>query len=678
MVTLTPYQESAKAKLIANTIDLAYHASQLQAKVGLGKTYIVLGALQELLARKWFDGHTCIFPAIYVTKATAVDQTMEVAYDEFGINPKDLYITNYDQFRATFGEIFLTEKTIIKNGEPEIIYTWKPMFAPKLFLLDECQALMNDSTQAKIFLEASRLTSAYFWHISATPFVRVSGAKVFCCHSKIPYDFGYDKGSPLTPERWPYFAKDVCLGSSPEDYNKEAVKRLMEKIKPYIIRVPSISTKFKTHNSVGFIDLSHEEMMQYNAAMRIFLEACAKILETGEPNYAMAILVELLKFRQASEKLKAPYYADAAADSIKAGKAPIIAVAFKQTLAIVVKTLIEKHGLSREDISVIWGGASKPSEKATAAAKVAWAEMEQMVDDYDLGSQNHKERWKNVKAFQTGKSKVCVFTFKSGGVALSLHHHKNDGSQLPRETFSSLTYSVIELVQAFGRAHRMNSISDTYQQVICARNTIEELHVAPKLIKKIECLGEVTAIRESWASTLVKGALETEATSVKETLAEQLLDVVKQDEEQKLLEDRKQSEDNEGDYEKDSLATGDVDDNNGNETTAMEDPDDKIQDGKEAIQDEKDLHLEEVSFMQRLEARISNHLSRYQITNKNTFLYFDDGTEMTITPIDGECGKFFVEGYQNAYVLKDWQQEVSKEELSCVGNLLREKRSLRF
>ena len=117
------------------------------------------------------------------------------------------------------------------------------------------------------------------------------------------------------------------------------------------------------------------------------------------------------------------------------------------------------------------------------------------------------------------------------------------------------------------------------------------------------------------------------------------------------------------------MATGDVDDNNGNETTAMEGPDDKIQDGKEAIQDEKDLHLEEVSFMQRLEARISNHLSRYQITNKNTFLYFDDGTEMAITPTDGDGQRFLIDGYS---------KDISRQELSCVGNILREKRSLRF
>lgn len=112
-----------------------------------------------------------------------------------------------------------------------------------------------------------------------------------------------------------------------------------------------------------------------------------------------------------------------------------------------------------------------------------------------LGTQNASSRQLEIDRFQTGKSKICLFTFKAGGVGLSLHHH--DATCLPRESIIAPCYSAIELVQGLGRAPRLTSMSDTVQTLIFYKGTIEE-HISAKVSQKLRCLREVVRQRESW------------------------------------------------------------------------------------------------------------------------------------------------------------------------------------
>jgi hypothetical protein len=219
-----------------------------------------------------------------------------------------------------------------------------------------------------------------------------------------------------------------------------------------------------------------------------------------------------------------------------------------------VQILNEKYGISRDNISLIWGGGAKvASEKqkkkanlkanaeVMAALKSRGIDIEDLgfddVDDFipsmkppehlRLGIQSKVERQKEIDKFQSGKSLYCLYTFKSGGVGLSLHHtdemtkvkcrRKKNGwvyiEDIPsiptrqRVTFLSPTYSAIELVQGLGRAPRLTSFSDTSQTIIFYAGTIEA-RVKQIVDMKLRCLSKVVQTKESW-SEVVAGLPET-------------------------------------------------------------------------------------------------------------------------------------------------------------------------
>ena len=58
------------------------------------------------------------------------------------------------------------------------------------------------------------------------------------------------------------------------------------------------------------------------------------------------------------------------------------------------------------------------------------------------------------------------------------------------------------MLQAFGRTHRVTSISDTYKWVLYYPGTIED-HVMEKLMMKLKCAVHVGA-SESWESIITK------------------------------------------------------------------------------------------------------------------------------------------------------------------------------
>lgn len=500
------FQNIAASRVYTKIAQEDKHGLWLNAYVGYGKTYIIGKVLDKLVQDNWFNGHSSVFPVLWITKVTAIEQTARVLYDEFKIDEKLVYVTNYDQFRARMGKIWVSEKTIIKLGKPEIKYVWNQGMSPKLFILDESQALKNEDTQqGDIFIAAGNIPDAYFIHVSATIFDRVAGAKAFVIHTRVPYTYGFSENAPMCEKHWPDFAKWISgPKTSPYQYNKEACRRLREYMQDYIVKVPKVKTEFKVTNSVQCVPISPEKKAEYNKALVEYIEAIRRILNEEPPNSAIMMLVAYLIFRKKAEILRVDELAEAANASIMAGKAPIIGTNFKITIAKIVEVLANKYGISRDKISLIWGGVSKPKKgKSTAGAMMDYESIENSVGDLDLGPQNRVERQREIDKFQDGQAQVAMFTFKAGGVALSLHHHK-DG-QLPREGYFATTYSAIELLQALGRNHRINSISNTSNTIILFKGTIEEDHVYPILLEKIKCIGELVGSREKWADITLAG-----------------------------------------------------------------------------------------------------------------------------------------------------------------------------
>lgn len=363
----------------------------------------------------------------------------------------------------------------------------------------------------------------------------------------------------LNLNNWNAWAQTVAYPADPEEYSPSAVEKLMKEIDPYVVDVKGVHTQYKALNRIQMISFQNaEERKAYETAYERFLAEKAKIQEKmdrggGVGNGGMQILVEFLKFRQAAEEIKIEYIVDAMYDSVvNHNQAAVAALNFKFSISKAVKLLRDKYGISRDNISLIWGGGNtgmskerkkkldiKKKIEGNAALKAIFDEVD--MDMYDLGlntieeaklvdideslrlgSQDAKERQREIDKFQKGKTQFCFFTFKSGGVGLSLHHTdelttqkvrrkpsgfavEEDIPLIPtrqRVCFCGTTYSAIELVQGLGRCPRLTSLSDTPQTILFYRGTIEE-RVAWIVSLKLKCLRKVVQQKESWEDIIL-------------------------------------------------------------------------------------------------------------------------------------------------------------------------------
>lgn len=162
----------------------------LEAPVGSGKTFIFGALLRYLDDHNFIEENRCIspWPFCIVTKASVVEQTKRVMRDQFGMDMNyKCHVINVEQLRAKFGEYLLDEKTVMKHGEEETSWVWKPQTHPLVFILDESQLAKNEgSVQSKIIQALSELPEERRIHIicsSATPFTRICEAKYLCVNT---------------------------------------------------------------------------------------------------------------------------------------------------------------------------------------------------------------------------------------------------------------------------------------------------------------------------------------------------------------------------------------------------------------------------------------------------------------------------------------------------------------
>lgn len=333
----------------------------------------------------------------------------------------------------------------------------------------------------------------------------------------------------------------------------------MRVMKPYVVDVKGVRPKHPARNRVKKIGFDNaEQRKQYQLTWERYEREMALIRGGMKELGQFQQLVAMMKFSQSAELIRVPRFARELHAIVQSGKAAVLAVKFKETIAATVKLLVQEHGYTRDDISIIWGGMggtftadgkvklkekrvpervwnllgpddiemfkalnirvivtandddSKVLREVVLSAdlddrdKLAKAGLKsvnaQDLNDMRLGSQSAKARQEEIARFQTGKTRICMFTFKAGGVGLSLHHH-ND-SCLPRESIIAPCYSAIEMVQGLGRAPRLTSLSETVQTMLFYKGTIED-HIADKVSEKLKCLREVVRQRESWEDIIV-------------------------------------------------------------------------------------------------------------------------------------------------------------------------------
>jgi hypothetical protein len=334
----------------------------------------------------------------------------------------------------------------------------------------------------------------------------------------------------------------------PNEHVKAAMERLAVYIEEFSVEVKGVRRQFKPINRTKLLHFqTAAEQKQYDSKWQRHIEACQKIGKNTEYSRFL-ILVQLNKFAEEAEVLRAPYLARYAYEAWQEGKAPVVAVKFKTTVAKVMQILHNDYNVSRDNVSLIWGGHAGMSGQAgqqytaeemqiilTRAMQGDTSVTTKMIKDIHnqlllaesgladveaslkLGKQSKKERQKEIDKFQSGKSHFCIFTLKSGGVGLSLHHtdeltkqkvrRKDNGWAFvedipsipvrPRKLLGTPTYSAIELVQMLGRTARLTSLSDTEQDMYFFADTVEE-HMSELVGNKLQCLGTLVEQKDDW------------------------------------------------------------------------------------------------------------------------------------------------------------------------------------
>jgi hypothetical protein len=523
--TLFYFQQHAAEEMFYKLLQEKINAVLLRANTGDGKTYAYGQIFRWLIDCKYHEGKTFSpFPYVIVTAPSIIEQTKRDMENEFGLEiGRDIDVVGYPALRSSYGSMMLQEVETVNQGDYLKVWQWKPFLYPICICWDECHWLKNpDSEQSKIGQAYNNIEDSNIIQIfsSATPFSRVEGAKVFSVATKTRVNYGAALNVPLNNDLWPLFSRDIAgKGADPKDYSKESIKRLCKRLAPHIVGFKNVRKKFKAINRVRIIDFETlEKKAKYDALWEEFQKRKNEIEGKDLSNSSLLILVQFNVFRAGAEFLKAETFAELMYQAhVEKGKASLFAGSYKATHAKIVHILNTKYGVPRSKISLIWGGEDMFKEdgkytvaemqdiikkmltgQTPASARVLAEFSRQMSfkqqglgelpDHLQLGSQNYKQRQDEIDKFQGGRSQFCLFTFKAGGAGLSLHQNKKE--LLSRYTVAAPTYNEMEMHQALGRAPRLTSLSDTEQDIVLYKGTIEE-HVLAKLNAKSRCLHEV-------------------------------------------------------------------------------------------------------------------------------------------------------------------------------------------
>lgn len=562
-------EQLATAQIIFDNIwyDKA-RGQQLIAPPGSGKTFVYGSVVANLTDHGFYADCLSPWPALIVTRASIVDQTKEVLSELFGL---DIYghcqVINVEMLRAALVGTLIHEETEVVNGDPRIIYKWFKGYRPRTIFYDESHSLMRpDSLQSQVANalysnEDEAMWETYELDISATPWSRLMEAKHFALSThmmvKLNDAVGVEYTTYISPTTWPIISREICepytvwkkkdgevqeVSAGPEDYCPEAIRDFVDIMKSRIIWIKNVEPKHKGYLDLLPIDLDRQDLIdEYNNAIENHNKRQASINANEEWSAAqkeVALLASYTILGKAAENCKRYYISHWIWEQWQNGFAPAFGFIYKQTALSVIKILFNDFNWTRDDISIIWGGATESlSAKKKLAKKIAASsEAQELIAELDmdltsmgiflnevhtkteeevawekannLHAQKPEERDKEKKRFLRQATKLAAFSYKAGGVGLSLHHEAQYPKARPRRGLYTPDYSEKMSIQAFGRLPRLTSASDTYMWLCYLRGTIEVEKVA-KFKMKAKSLKEVTRSNEAWSELIEddRGAL---------------------------------------------------------------------------------------------------------------------------------------------------------------------------
>lgn len=502
--------------------------------MGSGKTFLA-GALIDYVIRNklWLSDSTSAVKydipyRILVTTPKTVVESYSRVLESFGLGKylgNLILVTSLSQLTSSLGAVFYREEydKMGENEEPKLIIN--PAMVPYLWVADEFHRLNNWNTkQTRLAMTLADLDNPpYILAMSATPWVKVNDSRFVVCASKRKYF-----GMHINAENFNIFAKE--LAKRPDKPNIAASKRLREQLSPLIFSFPYVKWKAKAINQVLIVDFEKPEHKQaYESAFETFLERKRKAGDNTKFG-RFEEWIALGQFRKAVEPLRVPAIVQRTLADLRNNKAVVLGNCYRKTVIDTVFHLTEA-GLSRDQISVIWGGKTAWNKKlllsddelqeycncamggkqldeyevrcmqetlAYKEERILAAETEdeqrnRITKQHTLrlyDTQSAAQRQEEIDRFQSGQSIVCVFTLAAGGVGLSLDQDKP--MLRPRIGYFSPSYSGPEFKQALGRTIRRGTLENVYQYMIYMADTVEEYRVAPAIDTKMKCLSEVT------------------------------------------------------------------------------------------------------------------------------------------------------------------------------------------
>jgi superfamily II DNA or RNA helicase len=458
-----PFQKTAALELADKL--LKERGALLQAGTGVGKTYITAQALKQviptLLEREAPDTP---FPVLWIGPAATMIQTQRVL-KSYGI-AQYVMTLSYSALTSpkTGGAMFYQTRTEVTYGQEQIVYDWRECMLPRLVVFDECQALKNEeSTRTAIARGLPDSVKRLF--ISATPYQRVCEARTVMVGVGMRSEYNV---LPLSQGTAPSVMRSLATYGNTSAYSPKAMEKVKGVMQPYTVNVKGIRFKHKAHTECVLINFQRsEERDAYNNAYNEYLEELFRLRGQTGHGILAARLVAMQKFRQKAEEIRSPIVAGRAHNAIQEGSQVIIASNFKNMLRGAWQALTKRYGYDPDRIGFVTGG------------------------------QTAEQRQRHVDEFQAGKRDVMLLTMQAGGVGISLHHEQDEAR--PRHIILPPTWSAIDLIQCLGRSHRITSRSNTLQEVLWYRDTIEE-RVAAVVENKVKCINKAVSAKEQWAS----------------------------------------------------------------------------------------------------------------------------------------------------------------------------------
>ena len=458
-----PFQKTAALELADKL--LKERGALLQAGTGVGKTYITAQALKQVIPTLLkSEAPDTPFPVLWIGPAATMIQTQRVL-KSYGI-AQYVMTLSYSALTSpkTGGAMFYQTRTEVTYGQEQIVYDWRECMLPRLVVFDECQALKNEeSTRTAIARGLPDSVKRLF--ISATPYQRVCEARTVMVGVGMRSEYNV---LPLSQGTAPSVMRSLATYGNTAAYSPKAMEKVKGVMQPYTVNVKGIRFKHKAHTECVLINFQRsEERDAYNNAYNEYLEELFRLRGQTGHGILAARLVAMQKFRQKAEEIRSPIVAGRAHNAIQEGSQVIIASNFKNMLRGAWQALTKRSNYDPDRIGFVTGG------------------------------QTAEQRQRHVDEFQAGKRDVMLLTMQAGGVGISLHHEQDEAR--PRHIILPPTWSAIDLIQCLGRSHRITSRSNTLQEVLWYRDTIEE-RVAAVVENKVKCINKAVSAKEQWAS----------------------------------------------------------------------------------------------------------------------------------------------------------------------------------